>query len=87
MSSEVCFKGLIKKGAILAVVLIGVRLDAAMELEYIRSAVIFFFIGNEGISLLENMGLMGVPFPRFLKAMLEALKTEADEGSIANGKN
>ena len=35
-----------------------------------------FFCGNEGLSLLENIGLMGVPYPPALRKMLEALKTE-----------
>ena len=47
---------------------------------YIRTAIIIFFIGNEGLSLLENLGLMGVPFPAFLKRALEALREQGDNG-------
>lgn len=55
-------------------------LDSAIGAEYIRTAVILFFIGNEGLSLLENLGLMGVPFPAFLKRALEALREQGDRG-------
>ena len=80
LSSVAGFKGLIKKIAILLMVWIAVLLDTAMAVDYVRTAVILFFIGNEGISLLENLGLMGVPFPAFLKNMLEALKDKGDGG-------
>ena len=58
----------------------GVLLDNATGANYIRMAVILFFIGNEGISLLENLGLMGVPFPAFLRRALEALRDQGDKG-------
>lgn len=74
------FKGLLKKCAILALVWIGVLLDNATGANYIRTAVVLFFIGNEGISLLENLGLMGVPYPAFLRKALEALHDRGDQG-------
>lgn len=74
------FKGILKKCMILMLVWIGVLLDNATGANYIRMAVILFFIGNEGISLLENLGLMGVPFPEFLKRALEALRDQGDKG-------
>ncbi len=80
LDSKAGFKGLCKKGAILLLVWIGVLLDSAIGAEYIRTAVILFFIGNEGLSLLENLGLMGVPFPVFLKRALEALREQGDRG-------
>lgn len=80
LDSKAGFKGLCKKGMILLLVWLGVLLDNAMGAAYIRTAVVLFFIGNEGLSLLENLGLMGVPFPTALKNMLEALKKKGDEG-------
>ena len=74
------FKGILKKCMILLLVWIGVLLDNATGANYIRMAVILFFIGNEGISLLENLGLMGVPYPTFLKKALEALHDQGDKG-------
>lgn len=80
LNSVAGFKGILKKCAILALVWIGVLLDNATGANYIRTAVVLFFIGNEGISLLENLGLMGVPYPTFLKKALEALHDKGDHG-------
>ena len=80
LDSKAGFKGLLKKCMVLVLVMIGVLLDQAMGTEYIRMAVIIFFIGNEGISLLENLGLMGVPYPEFLKKALEALHEQGNQG-------
>ena len=65
---------------ILLLVWIGVLLDKALGAAYVRTAVILFFVGNEGLSLLENLGLMGVPYPAFLQRTLEALKEDGDKG-------
>lgn len=80
LNSVAGFKGILKKCMILLLVWIGVLLDNATGANYIRMAVILFFIGNEGISLLENLGLMGVPFPAFLRRALEALRDQGDKG-------
>lgn len=80
LSSVAGFKGLTKKGAILLIVWISATLDAVTGAAYIRSAACLFFIGNEGLSLLENVGLMGVPYPTFLKKMLEALREKGECG-------
>lgn len=90
LSSVAGFRGLIKKGMILLVVWLGVLLDDALGSDYVRTMAILFFIGNEGLSLLENLGLMGVPWPRFIKDMLEALRRSGDDGEAGapeyNGK-
>lgn len=78
LSSQAGFKGLCKKGVILLLVWLGVLLDNAVGTNYIRTAVVLFFVGNEGLSLLENVGLMGVNYPKFLKTALEALQEKAD---------
>ena len=81
LNSVAGFKGILKKCAILLLVWIGVLLDNATGANYIRTAVVLFFIGNEGISLLENLGLIGVPYPTFLKKALEALHDQGDKGN------
>lgn len=80
LDSKACFKGLVKKGVILLLVWIGVLLDQALGASYVRTAVILFFIGNEGLSLLENLGLMGLPYPVFLQKTLEALHDKGNQG-------
>ena len=80
LDSRAGFKGLAKKGAILLLVWIGQMLDTATGTDYIRTAVVLFFCGNEGLSLLENLGLMGVPFPAFLRQALEVLRDQGAQG-------
>ena len=81
LNSVAGFKGILKKCAILLLVWVGVLLDQALGSAYARTAVVLFFVGNEGISLLENLGLMGVPYPTFLKKALEALHDQGDKGN------
>lgn len=76
LSSKAGFRGLCKKGVILLVVWIAVLLEEATGTQYIRTAVVLFFVGNEGISFFENLGLMGVKYPAVMKKALEALKDE-----------
>lgn len=75
------FKGLCRKGAILCLVLIAYRLQVATGVAYIRQAVIYGFSANEMISLVENIGLMGVPLPSAITKAIEVLKKggEANE--------
>lgn len=75
LSSEVAFKGIFKKVTILIIVAVGVAIDNAINTQgAIRSMVIFFYSGLEGISILENAGRMGVPIPEKLKDALIQLK-------------
>lgn len=80
LDSKAGFKGLCKKGMIFLLVWLGVLLDDALGVAYIRTAIILFFLGNECLSLLENLGIMGVPYPDFLRRALEAMKDEGNEG-------
>ena len=81
LNSEVGFKGLLKKFLILVVMIIAVMLDRLMNTgDWIfRTLVCYFYIANEGISLLENISLMGVPIPDKIKDALEQLNKEGTE--------
>ncbi len=80
LSSRAGFVGLLRKCCILLVVLLAVVLDGmAGTGGFIRAGVCLFFTANEGLSILENLGLMGVPYPRFLREMLEAMRKQSDE--------
>ena len=71
LSSEVGFRGIVKKFYILVVVTIAIQLDKMLGQAYIfRTAICYFYIGNEGISIVENISFMGVPLPSFIKDML-----------------
>lgn len=77
-SSNVSFKGLIRKLGELAIVFIGVLLDRFLGVNYARTSVILFFAANEGLSILENTALMGVPYPTFIRNTLEILKEKSN---------
>lgn len=81
LSSEVGFKGLVKKCMILVVVIIGVMLDRMLGngTWMFRTLVCYFYIANEGISLLENVGNIGIPIPNKIKNALEQLNKDNEE--------
>lgn len=78
LSSKVGAAGLFKKGLMLMVVLAAALLDRAMDTDICRNAACWFYIANEGLSLLENLTLAGVPFPRRLQELLGYKRDEAD---------
>ena len=75
LSSEVGFKGIFRKVVIFILVGIANILDVQVlgKGSVIRAAVIFFYLSNEGISLLENAAYLGLPIPEKLKEILEQL--------------
>lgn len=79
LESRAGWKGLVRKGMTLLIVLIGCRLDIMLGIMYIRDALIIAFIINELLSITENAGLMGVPIPDELKDAIELLK-DKNEG-------
>lgn len=79
LSSWSAWKGLCRKGASLLVILIAYRLDVTLGVNYIRTAVIIAFIVNEGISILENLGIMGVKYPESLKKALDILTDRSNK--------
>jgi toxin secretion/phage lysis holin len=85
LSSEVGFKGICKK--VLIFMLVGIANILDIEVigtgSVLRTAVIFFYLSNEGISLLENAGHLGLPIPKKLMDILEQLHDRSEEG----GKN
>ena len=75
LSSEVGFKGICRKVLIFLLVGIGSILDAHVigSGSILRTAVIFFYISNEGVSILENAARLGLPVPEKIKVVLEQL--------------
>ena len=59
---------------------VAAMLDRLTGAAYIRTAVCLFFIGNEGLSILENTALMGVKYPAFIRNALEAMRDKGDGG-------
>ena len=75
LSSEVGFKGICKKVLIFALVGIGNLLDIYIlgQAGILRNVVIFFYLSNEGVSILENASHLGLPVPEKLKEILKQL--------------
>lgn len=77
LNSKVGIKGIVKKFAYLLTVALAVEIDQIMgNTGAIRTLVIYFFVANDGISILENLGGMGVPFPQKLRDVLEQLRDD-----------
>lgn len=78
VSSDVGFKGIFRKVTILMLVGVGAILDKYIigTGEVLRLAVIFYYISNEGISILENATRLGLPVPSKLQGVLEQLKED-----------
>ena len=81
LSSEIGFKGIAKKVFILSLVAVGHILDVHVlgGGAVCRSAVIGFYIANEGISILENAGNIGLPLPKKLIEVLQQLKSKEEK--------
>jgi len=81
LSSAVGFKGICRKVLIFLLVGIGHILDTQVigSGSVLRTAVIFFYISNEGVSLVENAAHLGLPIPEKLKDVLEQLHDRAEK--------
>lgn len=81
LSSEVGFRGICRKVLIFMLVGIANILDADVigTGSVLRTAVIFFYISNEGVSLLENAAHLGLPVPEKIKTVLEQIHDRAEK--------
>lgn len=79
INSKTGFWGIIKKFGYLIIVVLAVVMDKIVgDTGAIRTMVIYFFVANDGISILENWGGMGLPLPKKIFDILEQLKNEND---------
>jgi len=78
LSSQVGFRGIVRKLLIFVLVAASHLVDLAIgwDMHLIRDAIIFFYIANEFISIVENAGRAGVPIPAVLRKAIELLKDE-----------
>ncbi|VEU80932.1 phage holin family protein [Haploplasma axanthum] len=79
VSSEAGIRGLAKKIFILFLVTVATQLDLVLGTSIVRDGVVIAFISMEGISILENATLAGLPVPRIIKNALEVLNKSEDE--------
>lgn len=82
LDSKAGFAGLARKGLMLLVVLMCAALDRILPTDaaVFRSMMIWFYVANEGLSILENLALAGVPFPASVKKALEQVRDRSDQG-------
>ena len=73
LSSKIGLKGIISKITILLVVALSTSLDTVFNIEAIRYLTIGFYVANEGLSILENIGELGISYPEKLKEVLKQL--------------
>lgn len=76
LESHAGFKGLMRKGIILIIVMLSYRLDIITGQNFIADGVKIAFITNEAISITENAALMGIPLPAPLVKAIDVLKTD-----------
>lgn len=81
LSSEIGFRGICKKVLILALVGVANIVDNQIigSGTALRTATIFFYLANEGISILENAGRLGLPLPKKLRQVLKQLNSDEEE--------
>ena len=80
LSSKIGFKGLLKKIGILILVMVAVLVDrVAGNSGAIRTLVIYYFVANEGLSIIENLAETNIPIPAVLKRALKAIKKEGSK--------
>lgn len=75
-NSSYGLKGLCKKGLMLLFVLVAVQMDKILGVDYVRDAVCIGFCSNEILSIIENLGLAGVPMPQAVTKALEQLQNK-----------
>lgn len=79
LNSTIGLKGILKKFSYLIIVSLSVILDRIVgDTGAIRTLIIYFFVANDGISIVENIGKMGVPLPKKLTEVLEQLRNKGD---------
>lgn len=84
--SRVGFKGIVKKVSILLIVALSVLIDQLTHAEgLLRTLVIYYFVANEGLSIIENLGQAGVPIPDALRQAINQLRKE--KKNVKTSKN
>lgn len=80
LSSKLGLKGILKKIGVLCLVALSVLIDHVTgETGAVRTLVIYYFVANEGLSIIENLGKSGIPIPKKLEQAITQLKGEENE--------
>ncbi|OLN21913.1 holin [Domibacillus antri] len=83
LSSEIGFKGLMKKAGMILAVIVAVQLDLISGTggQFMRNTMIMFLIGMEGISIIENLGHLGVKVPKQISSVFAQLKEDNEKAA------
>lgn len=81
LESRAGWKGLVRKGVTLLIVLVATRIDLMLESNFVRDAAVIGFAANELLSIIENAGLMGIPMPAVVTNAVEVLQKKAKENN------
>lgn len=76
LSSRASAEGIFRKTGIIMIIIMVNQIESTIQMDYMTNSVFIFFLTSECLSVLENLGLMGVPYPAKLKEALEVLKEE-----------
>lgn len=82
LESRAGWKGLARKVSTLLLVLVAVRLDMAIGTQYICDCVVYAFMANEALSIVENIGLMGVPLPNVITDAITLLNKKGEPNEL-----
>lgn len=82
LNSEVMFWGGLRKAIIIGVIAFSVLMDGLMgnATPVFRMLAIYFYVGREGLSIIENLGVLGVPLPAFVEKAFEQLRDKGGQG-------
>lgn len=89
LRSQIGFKGILRKGTIMLVIILANMLDtlSGTGLPVFRTMVIFFYVGNECLSIIENLRIIGVPLPDGLVKFIEQLSKEGSNNNVKDDRN
>lgn len=79
LESRAGWKGLVRKGVTLLIILVATRIDMLMGTTFVRDAAVIGFSANELLSIVENAGLMGIPMPKVITDAVEVLQNRSEE--------
>lgn len=87
VNSEIMFWGGIRKGVIIFVIALAVMLDQLVNnpSPLFRTIAVYFYVSREGLSIVENIGLLGVPLPKAITKVLQQLQDKGED-THANSK-
>lgn len=79
LSSKEMLKGFVRKIGMLILIAIAYRLDNMLNVNYLKNATTIALIVEECLSLIENIGLMGIPIPKFISSAIDVLNSKVQD--------